>query len=67
MSSIRILALTISVLFFGGLLVSLPAYGEETPGYLVSENRALMGTEVIIKAVGENRAEMERAVQDAFE
>jgi len=67
MSSIRILALTISVLFFGGLLVSLPAYGEQTPGYLVSENRALMGTEVIIKAVGENRAEMERAVQDAFE
>jgi len=67
MSSIRIWVSIISVPFLGGLLVSLPAHGEEAPEYLVSENRALMGTEVIIKAVGDKRPEMERAVQDAFD
>jgi len=68
MSFIRILALiTRALLLVGCLLAPLSAYGEESPGYVVSENRALMGTEVIIKVFGDNRAEMEQAVQEAFD
>jgi len=67
MYSKRTSALIIRILLLGGLLISFPAYGEEAPGFLVSENRALMGTEVIIKVFGDDRSEMERAVQEAFE
>lgn len=67
MCSKRISALIIKAIFIGGLLISLPVYGDETPEYLVSENRALMGTEVIIKAVGNDRPKMEQAVEAAFE
>ncbi len=67
MSAIRVSALIISVLILDCLLCVPPSHGEEAPSYLISENRALMGTEVIIKAVGDDRPAMERAVREAFE
>jgi FAD:protein FMN transferase len=66
MSRIRVLVLAIKVLLFGGLLLPIPGYGEEDPSFLVSENRALMGTEVIVKVIGNDRPVMNRAVEDAF-
>lgn len=51
----------------GFLLVPPPSDGEEAQSYLISESRALMGTGVIIKVVGNDRAEMDRAVKEAFE
>jgi thiamine biosynthesis lipoprotein len=63
----KVFRYTVCLFLYGVLLISFPAYGDENPGYVVSEHRALMGTEVIIKVFGDNRPEMERAVQDAFE
>jgi len=53
-------------LWFPFLLPGHPARAEEAHETLLSENRALMGTEVAIKAIGDDRAELDRAVEEAF-
>lgn len=67
MSYTRVLALLIS----GGLSAALltPAWAEEPNdgSILVSEERALMGTQVIVKAVGSDRKQLDAAMKAAFD
>jgi FAD:protein FMN transferase len=53
-------------LLFPLLLPSHPVFAEEAPGILLAENRALMGTDVAIKAIGDDRRDLEAAVDAAF-
>jgi len=48
------------------LISGQPVRAQEAHGTLVSEHRALMGTDVAIKAIGNDRAELNLAVEEAF-
>jgi FAD:protein FMN transferase len=61
-ASVFIFSVLIPILF----TAPVPVRGEEAQGILLAESRALMGTEVAIKAIGKDRAELERAVEEAF-
>lgn len=68
MSYTRALALLISGLLANGLVVeAAEAVTPTTRPVLVSEERALMGTQVIVKAVGDDREQLQRAVNAAFD
>jgi thiamine biosynthesis lipoprotein len=67
MSYTRVLALLTSGLLAGAAVVSAQTLTPSTRPVLVSEVRALMGTLVIVKAVGDDRERLHRAVSAAFD
>ncbi len=67
MSSTQVLALTTKVALLVLLAAPVLVEGDEPQNILVTEERAMMGTQVIIKALGNDREELNRAVNAAFE
>ncbi|MFZ5861961.1 MAG: FAD:protein FMN transferase [Nitrospirota bacterium] len=67
MSYTRALALLTNVLLAGAAVAPVQAVTPPSRPVLVSEERALMGTQVIVKAVGNDREQLRRAVNAAFD
>lgn len=67
MSYTQALALLTSGLLWSASTVPLSAETPEARPLLVSEERVLMGTQVIVKAVGGNREQLQTAITAAFD
>jgi thiamine biosynthesis lipoprotein len=67
MSFTQALALLTSGFLVGAGVAPAQAVTPSTRPTLVSEERALMGTQVIVKAVGDDRGQLQRAVNAAFD
>lgn len=67
MSYTQALALLTSGLLWGASAVPLSAETPKPRPVLVSEERVLMGTQVVVKAVGNDRQQLQDAVNDAFD
>ncbi len=67
MSFTRVWVLIINLILVVPFVAHALAQVRETEEFLVTEERVMMGTQVIIKALGNDRDRLDRAVQAAFE